>query len=75
MNSVSDSVDEPLVGVGCKIDDDASTRSNGAGDLDVEHHLAVSAIRGSRVVLSGSDGNGYCGWGLLTKGFEVGRNI
>ena len=75
VNGVSDSVDEPLVGVGREVDDDPCARSDGTGDFDVEHDLAVSAIGVSGVVLSGSDGDGYhLGW-LLTKGFEVGRNV
>jgi hypothetical protein len=75
VNSVSDSVDKSLVRIGREIDDDTSARRNGAGDFDIKHYLAVSAIGGSWVVLSGSDGNSYDGWRFLTKRFEVGRNI
>src|SRR4029077_14567665 len=74
-NGVSDSVDEPLVGVGCEVNDYPRAGSDRTGDFDVEHDLAVSAVGVSGVVLSGSNGDGYhLGW-LLTEGFGVGRNV
>ena len=45
-------VDEAVVGVGREVDDDLRPRRDGAGYLDVEHDLAVGAVRiaGRRVV-------------------------
>src|SRR5262249_29432538 len=75
VNGVSDGVDEPLVGVGRKVNDYPRAWSDGTGDFDVEHDLAVSTVGVSGVVLSGSYGDGYhLGW-LLTQAFEVGRNV
>jgi hypothetical protein len=75
VNGVSDSVDKSLVSVGRKVNDYARTRSDGTGNVDVEHDLAVSAAGVCGVVPSGSYWEGYYGRWLLTEGFEVGRNV
>ncbi len=40
-----DGIDEPGVGVGREVDDDVCARRQRPGDLDVEEHLAVGAVR------------------------------
>src|ERR1700730_7550446 len=75
VDGVSEGVEESLVGVGCKVNHNARTRSDGTGNLDVEHDLAIGAVGVGGTVLSGPYGDGdHLGW-LLTEGLEVSRDL
>jgi hypothetical protein len=50
-----DRVEKALVGVGREVDRDQRLRRDGRGDLDVEHHLAVGAVRRRRLVVRAVD--------------------
>ena len=55
VDRLADRVEEAAVRVGREIDDDPCPGRHRAGDLDIEHHLAVGAVGGRRLVPAAVD--------------------
>ena len=70
-----DGVDEALVGVGGEVDDDLCAGSDGGGDFDVEHDLAVGAVGVGGCVLAAVYGDGGDLRDWLAEAFEVGADV
>ena len=52
VNRRGDRIEETLIRIGREIDGDLRCRSDRAGDLDIQHHLAIRAARiAGRLVL------------------------
>ncbi len=62
-----DGVEEAAVGVGGEVDDDRRLGGQGAGDLDVEQHLTVGALR----VLAGDVGRAVDADGADRRGSDA----
>ena len=75
VDRVGDRVDEPLVGVGCKINHDAGARRDRAGHFDIEHDLAIGAAGGGGTVLSRSNRHRDHFRRFLAEGFEISGNV
>src|ERR1700722_3922816 len=70
-----ESVDKALIGVGCEVNDNLRPRCYGSGYLDIQHHLAICAIRVARSVLAPI--HRYCGELRCgqAQAFEVGGEV
>jgi hypothetical protein len=62
VDSSAHRIDETLVRVRREIHGDRGARRNGAGDLDVQHHLAVRPVRRPGAVAPAIDRDGDNGW-------------
>ena len=71
VDRAADGIDETLVGIRRKVDNDLCPRSDGSRDFDIEHDLAVRAVCVAGRVLALVDGDSSYLGRLLAQSFEV----
>ena len=75
VHRAADGIDEALVGIGCEVDNDLCPRGDGSRDFDIEHDLAIRAVRvAGRVLALVHRDSSYRGR-RLAQSFEVGGEV